>query len=287
VRIASLLPAATEIVTFIGAADRLVAVTFECAEEARQRCPVVVDTAIPAGLSPAEIDAWVRDRVARGLPMYELDREALAALGPDLILTQDLCRVCALPSGTVEDACRLIGTDAVVLSLDPHTLDDVLASIEAVGRAAGVPSAGLVGDLRERLAAVERAVTGRPRPRVLVLEWTDPPFLAGHWVPELVSRAGGIPVGGAPGGRSVTTSWDDLPEADLVVVAPCGFGLGAAVEQCAAVGARLPGMPLIAIDSARFVVQPGPSLVDGVEALAWALHPDVVPEPPAGRVARV
>jgi iron complex transport system substrate-binding protein len=287
VRIASLLPAATEIVTFIGAADRLVAVTFECAEEARQRCPVVVDTAIPAGLSPAEIDAWVRDRVARGLPMYELDREALAALGPDLILTQDLCRVCALPSGTVEDACRLIGTDAEVLSLDPHTLDDVLASIEAVGRAAGVPSAGLVGDLRERLAAVERAVTGRPRPRVLVLEWTDPPFLAGHWVPELVSRAGGIPVGGAPGGRSVTTSWDDLPEADLVVVAPCGFGLGAAVEQSAAVGARLPGMPLIGIDSARFVVQPGPSLVDGVEALAWALHPDVVPEPPAGRVARI
>jgi iron complex transport system substrate-binding protein len=287
VRIASLLPAATEIVTSLGAADRLVAVTFECAEEARQRCPVVVDTAIPAGLSPAEIDAWVRDRVARGLPVYELDREALAALDPDLILTQDLCRVCALPSGTVEDACRLIGTDAEVLSLDPHTLDDVLASIEAVGGAAGVPSAGLVGELRERLAAVERAVTGRPRPRVLVLEWTDPPFLAGHWVPELVSRAGGIPVGGALGGRSVTTSWDELPEADLVVVAPCGFGLDAAVEQSAAVASRLPGVRLIAIDSARFVVQPGPSLVDGVEALAWALHPDVVPEPPAGRVARV
>jgi len=287
VRIASLLPAATEIVTSLGAADRLVAVTFECAEEARQRCPVVVDTAIPAGLSPAGIDAWVRDRVARGLPMYELDREALAGLDPDLILTQDLCRVCALPSGTVEDACRLIGTDAEVLSLDPHTLDDVLDSIEAVGRAAGVPSAGLVRDLRERLAAVERVVTGRPRPRVLVLEWTDPPFLAGHWVPELVSRAGGIPVGGAAGGRSVTTSWDDLPEADLVVVAPCGFGLEAAVEQSAAVAERLPGMPLIAIDSARFVVQPGPSLVDGVEALAWALHPDVVPEPPAARVERV
>ena len=286
-RIASLLPAATEIVTSLGAADRLVAVTFECAEEARQRCPVVVDTAIPAGLSPAGIDAWVRDRVARGLPMYELDREALAGLDPDLILTQDLCRVCALPSGTVEDACRLIGTDAEVLSLDPHTLDDVLDSIEAVGRAAGVPSAGLVRDLRERLAAVERVVTGRPRPRVLVLEWTDPPFLAGHWVPELVSRAGGIPVGGAHGGRSVTTSWDELPEADLVVVAPCGFGLEAAVAQSAAVAARLSGMPLIAIDSARFVVQPGPSLVDGVEALAWALHPDVVPEPPAGRVARV
>jgi len=288
-RIASLLPAATEIVTALGLADRLVAVTFECAEEARERCPVVVDTAIPAGLPPAAIDAWVRDRVARGLPMYELDREALAALGPDLILTQDLCRVCALPSGTVEDACRLIGTDAEVLSLDPHTLDEVLASIEAVGRAAGEPAAaeGLVGELRARLTAVEQAVAGLARPRVLVLEWTDPPFLAGHWVPELVSRAGGFPVAGALGGRSVTTTWDALPPADVVVVAPCGFGLEAALEQSASVAARLPGVPLIAVDSAGYVVQPGPALVSGVEALAWALHPEAVPAPPAGRVARI
>src|SRR4051812_26751153 len=163
-RIASLLPAATEIVTSLGAADRLVAVSFECAEQARERCPVVVDTAIPPGLSPAAIDAWVRDRVAQGLPMYELDMAALAALAPDLILTQDLCRVCALPAGTVEDACRLIGTDAEVLSVDPHSLDEVLRSIEEVGRAAGVPSAGsaLTGGLRARLAAVAAAVAGRP-----------------------------------------------------------------------------------------------------------------------------
>jgi iron complex transport system substrate-binding protein len=250
---------------------------------------VVVDTAIPPGLSPGEIDAWVRDRVARDLPMYELDRDALAALEPDLILTQDLCRVCALPAGTVEDACQLIGTDAEVLSVDPHTLDDVLRSIEEIGRAAGVPEAAdaLTGRLRDRLACVARAVAGRPRPRVLVLEWTDPPFLAGHWVPELVSRAGGIPVGGAAGGRSVTSGWDELPSADFVVVAPCGFGLKAALEQSADMAARLPGVPLIAIDSARFVVQPGPSLVDGVEALAWTFHPDAVPEPPFGRVARV
>jgi iron complex transport system substrate-binding protein len=287
-RIASLLPAATEIVTSLGAADRLVAVSFECAKEARERCPVVVDTAIPPGLPPAEIDAWVRDRVARGLPMYELDRSALAALEPDLILTQDLCRVCALPAGTVEDACRLIGTDAEVLSVDPHTLDDVLRAIEEIGRAAEIPSAAaaLTGQLRVRLAAVEAAVAGRPRPRVLVLEWTDPPFLAGHWVPELVSRAGGIPVGGAVGGRSVTSGWDELPTADLVVVAPCGFGLEAALEQSAAVAARLPGVPLVAVDSARFVVQPGPSLVAGVESLGWAFHPDAVLEPPPGRIAR-
>jgi iron complex transport system substrate-binding protein len=287
VRIASLLPAATEIVLSLGAADRLVAVSFECAEEARERCPVVVDTAIPPDLTPAEIDAWVRDRVARGLPMYELDRQALAELAPDLILTQDLCRVCALPAGSVEDACRLIGTDAAVLSLDPHTLDEVLRSIEDVGLAAGVPgaAAALTDRMRSRLATVQRAVAGRTRPRVLVLEWTDPPFLAGHWVPELVTRAGGIPIGGAPGGRSVVTGWDELPEADLVVVAPCGFGLEAAVEQSAAVAARLPWMPLLAVDSARFVVQPGPRLFDGVEALAWAFHPDAVPEPPPGRIA--
>lgn len=286
-RIASLLPAATEIVTALGAADHLVAVTFECAGEARDHAPVVVDTAIPHRLAPAEIDAWVRDRAARGLPMYELDRSALAALEPDLILTQDLCQVCALPSGTVEDACRLIGTDAEVLSLDPHSLDDVLSSIEVVGRAARVADAAatLVGDLRARLDVVERAVAGRPRPRVLVLEWTDPPFLPGHWVPELVARAGGMPVGGAVGGRSVSAGWDALPQADVVVVAPCGLGLEAALEQSAAVAARMPGVPLLAIDSGRFVVQPGPSLVDGVEALAWAFHPDAVPEPPTGRVA--
>jgi iron complex transport system substrate-binding protein len=288
VRIASLLPAATEIVRALGLTDELVAVTFECDAMARARCPVVVDTAIPAGLSPAEIDAWVRERVAAGLPMYELDRAALAAVAPDLILTQDLCRVCALPAGTVEDACRLIGTEAGVISLDPHSLDDVLDDITAVGQAAGASeaAAALVADLRRRLDAVERAVADRPRPRVLVLEWTDPPFLAGHWVPELVRRAGGIPVGGSDGGRSVTARWDRLPDADLVVVAPCGFGLEAAIEQSATVAAHLPGMPLAAIDSARFVVQPGPGLVDGVEALAWLLHPDAVPEPPPGRVAR-
>ncbi len=286
-RIASLLPAATEIVLALGLAEQLAAVTFECAPAARARCPVVVDTAIPPGLDPAGIDAWVRDRAARDLPVYELDRAALAALDPDLILTQDLCRVCALPAGTVADARRAIGTDAAVLSLDPHTLAEVLDSIAAVGRAAGAAAAAdaLVVELRARLDAVARAVAGRPRPRVLLLEWTDPPFLAGHWVPELVRRAGGEPVGAVEGGRSVAAAWDDLPTADVVVVAPCGMDLDAALAQCPAVAARLPGVPLVAIDSAGHVVQAGPGLVAGVEALAWALHPEAVPEPPAGRVA--
>jgi iron complex transport system substrate-binding protein len=292
-RIASLLPAATEIAAAVGLEDALVAVTFECDHPAgiRDRRPVVVDTALPAGLTPGEIDALVRDRVARGLPMYEVDAAALARLAPDLILTQDLCRVCALPAGTVDEALAAIGCDAEVLSIDPHTVDDVLAAITEVGRRGGAGDAAeaLVGALQARLAAVRDAVAGRPGPRVLVLEWTDPPFLAGHWVPELVRRAGGEPVGGAERERSVTASWQELGEAevDVVVVAPCGYGLDDAVAQAAAVRHRLPDAPVVAIDSASYVVRAGPRLVDGVEALAWALHPDAMPEPPPGRVARL
>ncbi|MCX6465302.1 MAG: cobalamin-binding protein, partial [Pseudonocardiales bacterium] len=143
----------------------------------------------------------------------------------------------------------------------------------------------LVAALRARLAAVAAAVAGRPAPRVLVLEWTDPPFLAGHWVPELVRRAGGEPVGGGPA-RSTATGWADLPAADAVVVAPCGYGLDDALAQARAVAPRFPGVPVWAIDSAAYVVRAGPRLVDGVEALAWALHPGAVPAPPPGRLAR-
>lgn len=292
-RIASLLPAATEIVGALGRQDDLVAVTFECDEPAgvRERCAVVVDTVLPAGLDPGAIDAVVRDRAARGLPMYELDTAALARLDPELILTQDLCRICALPAGTVSDALTEIGCSADVLQLDPHTLSEVLATISEVARRAGAAAAGerLVAELEGRLAAVEQAVAGRRRPRVLVLEWTDPPFLPGHWVPELVRRAGGEPVRAVDGGRSVATTWAELGDgaADVIVVAPCGFGLDAAVAQSAVVREHLPGVPIVAIDSASFVVRAGPRLVDGIEALAWALHPDTVVGPPSGRVRRL
>jgi iron complex transport system substrate-binding protein len=290
-RIASLLPAATEIVGALGLEQCLAAVTFECDDPPgiRERLPVVVDTALPPGLGPREIDAIVKERVARGLPLYDLDREVLARAAPDLILTQNLCRVCALPAGTVDDALDALGITADVLSIDPHTLDDVLGSILAVGSRAGVPevAARLVAGLQQRLDAVRDAVAGRPVPQVLVLEWTDPPFLAGHWVPELVHRAGGAAVGAAAGGRSVGSGWDALPEAELVLVAPCGFGLDSAVAQAEQVRKRLPGLPIVAIDSASYVVRAGPRLVDGVEAIAWALHPDVVPEPPPGRVRRI
>lgn len=291
-RIASLLPAATEIVGALGRQDDLVAVTFECDRPAgvRDRCAVVVDTVLPAGLGPGDIDAVVRDRAARGLPMYELDAATLARLDPQLILTQDLCRVCALPAGTVADALGVIGCTADVLQLDPHTVSDVLATITDVAHRAGAAAAGaqLVAALERRLAAVAAAVAGRARPRVLVLEWTDPPFLAGHWVPELVCRAGGVPVRGIDGGRSIAATWDELvaarAEIDVVVCAPCGFGLDDAIAQSDAVRRQLPGLPIVAIDSAAYVVRAGPRLVDGIEALAWALHPDAVPAPPPDRV---
>ncbi|GAA5116119.1 TroA family protein [Pseudonocardia adelaidensis] len=286
-RIASLLPAATEIVAALGRAEDLVAVTYECDPAIRERTPVVVDTALPPGLEPGEIDAVVRDRTARGLPMYELDRAALAAQDPDLILTQDLCRVCALPAGTVADALDAIGCRADVLSLDPRSVEDVLSAIAAVGRRIGAPAA-LVGTLRDRLDAVEAAVRGRPRPRVLVLEWVDPPFVGGHWVPELVRRAGGDPVGGVEGGRSVATGWAELAvqAAGVVLVAPCGYGLDSAVAQAAAVCERFPDTAVLAIDADSYVVRAGPRLVDGIEAIAWALHPDAVPPPPPGRITR-
>lgn len=291
-RIASLLPAGTEIAGRLGLADRLVGVTFECDDPAgvRDRVPVVVDTALPPGATPAEIDTIVRGRAADGLPMYELDRAALAAGDPDLILTQDLCAVCALPGATVAQAQESIGTRAEVLSLNPQRLPDVLRMISDVGAAAGVPqvAAELVEDLSGRLDAVAAAVRGRPAPRVLVLEWTDPPFLPGHWVPDLVTAAGATPVAADPGGRSVAADWADLGDCDVVLVAPCGFGLDDAVAQARAVLDRLPsGVPVHAVDSASFVVRAGPRLVDGVEAIASALHPGAVPEPPAGRIVRV
>jgi iron complex transport system substrate-binding protein len=286
VRIASLLPSATEIVAALGRADELVGVTYECDAAIRERAAVVVDTTLPAGLEPGAIDAVVRDRAARGLPMYELDRAALAALEPDVVLTQDICAVCALPAATVTDAVEALGCRADVLTLDPHTVEEVLATVAAVGERIGAPADALVAGLRARLDAVDAAVTGRPRPRVLVLEWTDPPFLAGHWVPELVRRAGGEPVGGVDGGRSVAADWAEVIalSADVVLVAPCGYGLDAAAVQAAAVRERFPDAAVLAIDADSCVVRAGPRLVDGIEAIAWALHPDAVPAPPPGRV---
>jgi iron complex transport system substrate-binding protein len=278
VRVVSLLPSATEIVYALGLDEHLVGVTFECDEpaRARQEKAVVVGGRDTSGLSPREIDDYVRAEVAAGRDLYVLHADALARLAPDLILTQDLCRVCALPSGQVEQALDHLGCRADVVTLDPHTLPEVLESIELVGQRAGAAEAAqrLVEHLQERLAVVAERVAGRPRPRVAVVEWVDPPFTAGHWVPDLVAAAGGSPVGAHAGGRSRPTTWAALRDTDpdVVLVAPCGYGVDGAAQQAGAVAAALPGRPVWALDADALIVRPGPRLVDGVETIAAILH---------------
>jgi iron complex transport system substrate-binding protein len=293
VRLVSLLPSATEIVYALGLGDDLAGVTFECDEppSARAEKTIVVGGLDTSAMTPGDIDRYVRTQLAAGEDLYTLHAQALAGLRPDLILTQDLCRVCALPAGQVSDALNYLGCRADVLTLDPHTLDDVLDSILLVGQHAAVPerAARLAGELRARLARIAASVAGRPRPAVAVVEWVDPPFTAGHWVPDLVTAAGGKPVAARPGGRSVPTSWSAIAAAapDLVLVAPCGYRLDGAVEQARLVSRQLPGLPVWAIDANGIVVRPGPRLVNGVAAIASILHPQAVPAAPPGAVCRV
>ncbi len=292
-RVVSLLPSATEIVYALGLGDDLVGVTFECDEppSARVDKTVVVGGRDTRGMTPGEIDDYVKGQLGAGGDLYTLHAGALAGLDPQLILTQDLCRVCALPSDHVADALDHLGCRADVVSLDPYTLPEVLGTFRRVAAAAGVPDRGraLVAGLQGRLDRVAAAVAGRPRPRVVVVEWVDPPFTAGHWVPDLVRAAGGEPVAARPGARSVQTTWAELAGAvpEVVLVTPCGFHLDGAAEQALGVVPHFPGAAVWAIDGDGLVVRPGPRLVDGVEAIAALLHPGTVPAPPAGAIARV
>ncbi|MEP1126079.1 MAG: ABC transporter substrate-binding protein [Ilumatobacter sp.] len=292
-RIVSLIPSATEIVFALGLADELVGVTFECdfPPDPRRDRHVVVGGLDTQGLSPESIDRLVREKIAAGDDLYRLDEDRFLSCDPTHVLTQDLCRVCALPSGEADAALERLGCDADVTTLDPHTLDDVLATIVEAGRTLGVDdrAARLVDDLRSRIDAVTQRVGDRERPSVFVLEWSDPPFLSGHWVPDLVVAAGATPVLAETGGRSVPTEWDTIAEhdPDIVVVAPCGFGLDGASEQATAVLDRLPPRAQVwAIDADGLVVRPGPRLVDGIDALATIFHPDLFdgPHPSVRRI---
>jgi iron complex transport system substrate-binding protein len=281
VRIVSLLPSATEILFDVGAGDDVVGVTFECDHPAEARSRRIVSTsALPEGLPPAEIDAAVSARLAAGADLYHLDAGALGDLDADLVLTQDLCAVCAVDVSVVDDALAYLGCRAEVLTLDPQTLAEVLGSVRTVGAATGheQAAADLVAGLERRLAAVRAAVAGRPPVPVMVLEWTDPPFTPGHWVPDMVSAAGGRSVLGTAGGRSARTTWDAVAAGApaVVVAAPCGFGLddSARLAGEALAAGVLPDVPLWAVDANASFARPGPRLVDGVEALAGILHPD-------------
>ena len=282
-RIVSLLPSTTEIVFDLGLQDQLQGVTIECnwPKSAKSGREIVVDTFTNPTMTPGEIDAIVKQRMAAGLDLYNLDDDALARCNPDLILSQDLCRVCAVASGDVDAAVARLNCNATVLQIDPQNLHQVIESINTIAVAAGVADRGLAltESLHHRLEAVAMTVAGKKRPKVFVLEWTDPPFGAGHWVPDIITAAGGEPVLCRPGDRSVQTTWDEIAAAtpDVLIVAPCGFGLDGASEQARSVSEFLPtSVAVWAIDADAVMVRPGPRLVDGVEAIAHMLHGDNV-----------
>jgi iron complex transport system substrate-binding protein len=288
-RICSLLPSATEIVYALGLEDRLVAVTHECdyPRQAREK-PGVTTSVIPTEtLTSAEIDRAVRESLAEEATIYHLDEASLQRLQPDLILTQDLCEVCAVGTGEVRRAALRLSSAPRVVSLEPTTLAEVLDSILLVGRLTGAlhRAIDLVGNLQARIRVVRDAVRGRPGVRVLTLEWTEPPFVGGHWVPEMVGLAGGLDVLGRAGEISREVSWEEIAASspDVVVAMPCGFGLDRSTEELQRVElpAEWRSLPAVragrvyAVDGSSFFNRPGPRLLDGVEILASILHPEV------------
>jgi len=288
-RIASLVPSATEMLFALGLGDRVVAVTHECDyPPGAEQLPHLTRSVIPEGLDAAGIDAAVRERTSRGESLYELDEDLLTQLDVDLIVTQAVCEVCAVSFDDVRAVAERLPTTPEVISLDPSTLGEVLADVPRLAQAAGVPEAGdqLAAELGERLEAVERAVEGASRPRVAALEWMDPLFIGGHWVPQMIELAGGEDVLGLPGERSRTAEWGELEAAvpEIVVSMPCGYY----AEQAAAETVRWRrhlaqlGARVCAVDAAAYFSRPGPRLVDGVELLSHLLHPELV-APPATR----
>ena len=280
-----MVPSATEMLFALGLGDQVVAVTHECdyPPEAVAR-PRLTRSVLPPGLSAAEIDAGVREIVARGQALYELDEPLLRALDVDLIVTQAVCAVCAVSYDDVRAVATRLPSTPDVLSLDPATFAEVLDDIERLATAVGATGAGetLRRDLEERLARIDAAVgeSSRERPRVLALEWLDPPFVGGHWIPEMVERAGGKDVLGKPGQKSRTATWDELvtAEAEVVVVMPCGYDADRAAREAAIYSQVLAGLgarEVYAVDAAASFSRPGPRLVDGVELLARLLDPSV------------
>jgi iron complex transport system substrate-binding protein len=288
-RIASLVPSATEMLFALGLGGDVVGVTHECDFPAEAApLPHLTATVLPEGLGANEIDAAVKEVVGEGRALYSLEEELLADLAPDLIVTQAVCEVCAVSyEDVVAVAARLPGQPQVVQQ-DPSTLAEVLEDVTRLGAAAGVEAraAEVRAELEARLERVRAAVEGAARSRVLALEWLDPPFLGGHWVPEMIEIAGGTDVAGEAGQKSPQVTWEQLGglDPDLVVAMPCGFYLDDSRAQALAHGDRLAalgGGRFFAVDAASSFSRPGPRLVDGVELLAHLFHPDRV-EPPAG-----
>ncbi len=289
-RIASLVPSATEMLFALGLGDQVVAVTHECDYPVGvEQLPHLTRSVIPGGLDAREIDAAVREQTGRGEALYELDEALLEDLHVDLIVTQAVCEVCAVSYEDVTAVAERLPTAPSVLSLDPSTLGEVLADIPRLADAAGVPEAGaeLADELAERIEEVELALHDDPHPRVAALEWLDPVYAAGHWVPQMIELAGGEDVLGLPGERSRTVDWAEVGASapEVVVSMPCGLYAEEAAaetvrhrERLAALGARV-----VAVDAAAYFSRPGPRLVDGIELLAHILHPEAIEAPPTRR----
>jgi iron complex transport system substrate-binding protein len=266
----------------LGLGDEVVAVTHECDHPGPARSlPQLTRTVVPEGLGASEIDAEVKRVVGEGRPLYELDEERLAAAAPNLIVAQAVCDVCAVSYEEVEEVARRLPGRPRVLSLDPATLEEVLDDIGRLGRSTGAARAAaeLRAELEGRLMAVEAAVTGAPRRPTLALEWLDPPFVGGHWIPQMIEAAGGEDVAGRGGEKSFETIWDELLRLDpeVVVAMPCGLYVEEALaeaEQHRDRLERLGARGVFAVDAASSFSRPGPRLVDGVELLAHLLHPD-------------
>jgi iron complex transport system substrate-binding protein len=285
VRIVSLVPSATELLFALGAGDEVIAVTHECDyPPAAVELPPVTRDVVGPGLSSAEIDAAVRERTERGESIYELDDERLRTLGPDLIVTQALCAVCAVSFDDVRAIAQRIESRPRVVSLDPSTLGEVLEDVRRLGSVIGreAEAEALLRDAAARIDRVRLAVRAAPRPRVAALEWLDPVYVAGHWTPQLIDYAGGEDVLGRPGERSDRRTWDEVAAVapDVVVVMPCGYDAPRAREEAETYRHRLEALgaeQVVAVDAAAYFSRPGPRLIDGLELLAGILHPDRLP----------
>ncbi|MGA9858914.1 MAG: cobalamin-binding protein [Solirubrobacteraceae bacterium] len=287
-RIVSLVPSATEMLFALGLGPQVVGVTHECDYPgAAAVLPKVTRDVLPSGLSSAEIDTAVKERTLAGESIYELDAKTLHELAPDLIVTQALCSVCAVSYDDVRGIADEIDSQPMVISLDPHTVGEVLGDARTLAQATDRKDAGveLIGNAAARIDRIRVATKDARRPRVAALEWLDPPFAAGHWTPQLIAYAGGEDVLGFAGENSEERSWEEIAAVspDVVIVMPCGYDAEIAHreaemhrDELAAVGAG----EIVAVNAAAYFSRPGPRIVDGLELLAHILHPELVPAPP-------
>ncbi len=288
-RIVSLVPSATETLFALGLGADVIAVTHECDyPPAVRELPKITRDVLPAGLTAGEIDAAVKERTLAGESIYELDADLLHDLRPDLIVTQELCSVCAVSYDDVRAVAEEIDPNPRVLSLDPHTIGEILGDVRTLAQATDRKDAAvdLIREASARIDRVRLAVRGARRPRVAALEWLDPPFAAGHWTPQLIDYAGGEDVLGFAGEKSEERTWQAVAasQPDIVIVMPCGFDAEIAHreaemhrDELAAVGAG----EVVAVDAAAYFSRPGPRIIDGLELLAHVIHPELVPEAPA------